>query len=709
MRKRRTTARRRFSLIFFAVLLFCSSVPVYGQEENRQEVPAEISDGTSEGDEAASMEEPSTEFAGSVTEASGVLPEESGAMSSEEPSAEPAGENTEESVVPKELPEESSEEAPEESGEIFLKAYEEAGEEQEQEPVYRVMYQAHAQSYGWMDWTSEDEWAGTRGQGKRLEALHIKLVEESGNPGEPERLVQGAITYRAHCQTYGWQEPVADGETAGTLGKSKRLEAIEISLTGELAKEYDIYYQAHAAGFGDLGWAKNGERAGSEGYGKSIEALRIRLVRKGSPDAPAQSGRNFLSPTRKGTLTYTSHVQSYGWLDAVADGQVSGTQGKAKRMEAFRIWLENPRDENGREIAGSVTYQAHAQSYGWMEWQTDGKLAGTEGKSKRLEAIRICLTGEMAEKYDVWYRAHCATWGSLGWAKNGEIAGTVGYHKAIESLEIRLLPKGSEGYPQDKAASLEKDKIGALTVLAEVSGQSETVYAGNGGTVGNAGKGKALEAIRLQVESGNGRYEGAITYKTANVKDGWGGEIADGSYSGEAGSGKGLQAVEIRLTGELAAYNDVYYRVSTPKLGWLGWAKNGQAAGTSGTGTYIEALQVVIQPRTAPAPAGASGAFWVSLGEFKVTGYCGGVCCNGPWFGTTATGAVPAEGRTIAVAPSVIPYGTRVKIAGMDGIYVAEDTGGFADGNPRQIDVFYGDHGRALQSGVSYREIWVQR
>ncbi len=303
----------------------------------------------------------------------------------------------------------------------------------------------------------------------------------------------------------------------------------------------------------------------------------------------------------------------------------------------------------------------------------------------------------------------CISSRALGWAKNGEIAGTVGYHKAIESLEIRLLPKGSEGYPQDKAASLEKDKIGALTVLAEVSGQSETVYAGNGGTVGNAGKGKALEAIRLQVESGNGRYEGAITYKTANVKDGWGGEIADGSYSGEAGSGKGLQAVEIRLTGELAAYNDVYYRVSTPKLGWLGWAKNGQAAGTSGTGTYIEALQVVIQPRTAPAPAGASGAFWVSLGEFKVTGYCGGVCCNGPWFGTTATGAVPAEGRTIAVAPSVIPYGTRVKIAGMDGIYVAEDTGGFADGNPRQIDVFYGDHGRALQSGVSYREIWVQR
>ncbi len=706
MRKRRTTARKRASLIFFAVLLFCSSVPVYGQEESREELREESSaDRTGEIWEE-SKEESQEESSADRTEE---IWEESEEGPPEESSADRTGETWEKGE--EELPEESSAdrtgEALEEVEEAFPEAYQAAGETQE--PVYRVWYQAHAQSYGWMDWASEGEWAGTTGQRKRLEALNIRIVKESGEPGAIAEPVQGAITYRAHCQSYGWLEPVSDGETAGTSGGAKRLEAIEISLTGELAKEYDIYYQAHSAGFGDLGWAKNGERAGSEGYGKSIEAIRLLLVKKGSPDAPAQSGRSFLSPTRKGTVTYASHVQSYGWLDAAADGQVSGTQGRSKRMEAFRIYLENPRDGSGREIAGSISYQAHAQSYGWMEWQQDGAIAGTTGQGKRLGAVRIRLTGEMAERYDVWYRVHCASWGTLGWARNGETAGTVGCHKAIESLEIRILPRGSAGYPQDKPASLEQEKIGALVVSAEAGGQGGTLYAENGGIVGSPGKGKILEAVRMQIESGNGRYEGSVTYKTAGAGAGWGSEITDGAYSGKPGSGKGLEAVEIRLTGELAAYNDVYYRVSVPKLGWLGWAKNGQAAGTSGGGGAIEALQVVIQPRTAPAPQGAAGSFWASLGEFRITSYCGGSCCNGSWGGMTSTGAVPAEGRTIAVAPWLIPYGTRVRIAGMDSVYVAEDTGGFAGGNPRQIDVFYADHGRAVQNGVSYREIWVQR
>ncbi len=105
----------------------------------------------------------------------------------------------------------------------------------------------------------------------------------------------------------------------------------------------------------------------------------------------------------------------------------------------------------------------------------------------------------------------------------------------------------------------------------------------------------------------------------------------------------------------------------------------------------------------------SAGSGWVSLGEFKITAYCGGACCNGQWAGTTSSGAAPTEGRTIAVAPGMIPYGTRVRIAGVDGVFVAEDTGGFANSNPRQIDIFYADHGRATSKGVSYREIWVQR
>ena len=50
-----------------------------------------------------------------------------------------------------------------------------------------------------------------------------------------------------------WAE---NGELSGTYGRAKRLEAIQIELTGEMKNHYDIYYRVHAQSFGWLGWAK---------------------------------------------------------------------------------------------------------------------------------------------------------------------------------------------------------------------------------------------------------------------------------------------------------------------------------------------------------------------------------------------------------------------------------------------------------------------
>lgn len=50
----------------------------------------------------------------------------------------------------------------------------------------------------------------------------------------------------------------------------------------------------------------------------------------------------------------------------------------------------------------------------------------------------------------------------------------------------------------------------------------------------------------------------------------------------------------------------------------------------------------------------------------------------------TSTGVIAEEGRTIAVDPTVIPYGTEVMIDGH--VYIAEDCGGAVKGNV--IDIF---------------------
>lgn len=71
-------------------------------------------------------------------------------------------------------------------------------------------------------------------------------------------------------------------------------------------------------------------------------------------------------------------------------------------------------------LSGDILCQAHVQSYGTMPWVTSGSLVGTTGKSKRLEAIRIKLTGEIAQRYDVYYSTHCQKYGWMNWTKGIE-------------------------------------------------------------------------------------------------------------------------------------------------------------------------------------------------------------------------------------------------------------------------------------------------
>lgn len=74
---------------------------------------------------------------------------------------------------------------------------------------------------------------------------------------------------------------VSDGQISGTTGRALRVEAINISLTGEMARKYDVYYRVHVQNYGWLSWAKNGENAGTEGLGLRMESMQILLVKKG--------------------------------------------------------------------------------------------------------------------------------------------------------------------------------------------------------------------------------------------------------------------------------------------------------------------------------------------------------------------------------------------------------------------------------------------
>ena len=94
-----------------------------------------------------------------------------------------------------------------------------------------------------------------------------------------------------------------------------------------------------------------------------------------------------------------------------------------------------------------------------------------------------------------------------------------------------------------------------------------------------------------------------------------------------------------------------------------------------------------------------------SMGRFKLTGYCRCIKCCGKTDGITSTGTKAKAGRTIAVDPDIIPYGSKVEINGNE--YIAEDCGGAIKNN--KVDIFFDSHEEALEFGVKYSEVYIKR
>lgn len=134
-------------------------------------------------------------------------------------------------------------------------------------------------------------------------------------------------------------------------------------------------------------------------------------------------------------IHYKGHCQSVGDTKIVCDGMTCGTTGQSLRMEALTITSI----DNAPGIG--IVMQGHSQSVGWgKEIRADGKsYIGTKNNSLRLEAIKLRLVGENASKYKIEYRVHMQSIGWGAWVSDGRIAGTVGQSRRIEAVQIRLV------------------------------------------------------------------------------------------------------------------------------------------------------------------------------------------------------------------------------------------------------------------------------
>lgn len=133
------------------------------------------------------------------------------------------------------------------------------------------------------------------------------------------------------------------------------------------------------------------------------------------------------------SIVYDTQVQNIGWQKDpnnqnawYTNGQEAGTNGRSLRMESIKIALKLPAG-----MTGNVIYDAHVQNIGWQvksnpnvatatpqvmpnqnSWFANGATAGTVGRSLRMEAFAITLTGQIANYYKVVYDSHVQ---NIGW------------------------------------------------------------------------------------------------------------------------------------------------------------------------------------------------------------------------------------------------------------------------------------------------------
>ena len=135
---------------------------------------------------------------------------------------------------------------------------------------------------------------------------------------------------------------------------------------------------------------------------------------------------------------YGIYEHGTGWSGYHGD-KTAVRAGNGSYVTAIRASLLGQPDG----MSGTLSYQVNLSGTGWLSWQENMAETGTIETGMPLEAIRMELTGQLKDHYDVYYSVfQNGSWTAP--VKNGETAGTSGMAKRLEAIQIKLVPKNSD-------------------------------------------------------------------------------------------------------------------------------------------------------------------------------------------------------------------------------------------------------------------------
>ena len=295
--------------------------------------------------------------------------------------------------------------------------------------------------------------------------------------------------------------------------------------------------------------------------------------------------------SNKPEVTYRTHVENIGWQNYVKESEIAGTSGKSYRLEGINIKLQ------GSYSDLNIKYQVHIQNIGWQDWKTNGEMAGTEGRSYRLEGIKIRL--ESSDEYSIMYRVHVQNIGWQDWKTDGEMAGTEGQSLRLEAIQIKIVPKV---------------KKGRITIETGANGSiyySPTSVKVSGWKMSNVSNTK----LKVYIDNSSTYIDDKqITYKKRNdiltSIIGYGTEIENPNPGFEfwintTNMSNGIHKIKIALctsnneviqetTTQINIDRNLHvqYRSHVQNIGWQGYIMDGEVSGTSGKSYRVEAMNI---------------------------------------------------------------------------------------------------------------------
>lgn len=223
----------------------------------------------------------------------------------------------------------------------------------------------------------------------------------------------------------------------------------------------------------------------------------------------------------------------------------------------------------------------------------------TESKSTDLQSISCFAFSDKDNMSDVNAKLMTQQAGTKDWQVtipvNGN--GVNNYFKDANDIQIHVYATDKTGKVNSLISYLSYNYVNHGT---SPSNLTITPYAQNLGFItpsfgqdtvaGTVGQNRQLEGIRISTPI-NGL---GLEYSVHVANLGWLDPVSSGTFTGTMNKGLRLEAIKIKLTGQLKDDYKVQYRVHMQNTGWGDWVSDGEIAGTTGEARQIEALQARI-------------------------------------------------------------------------------------------------------------------